>query len=157
MAKQFWLMKTEPVTFSWEHLKAAPKQISPWDGVRNYQARNFMRDGMRFGDQVLFYHSSCDVPGVAGVAKIVRTAYDDPSALDPKSPYYDARAKPDRNPWCMVDVAWLKDFKHFVPLTAIREHPGLQGMRLVQRGNRLSVMPVTPIEFKIIASMGNSK
>lgn len=154
MAKRYWLMKTEPDTFSIRDLRDRPGGRERWDGVRNYQSRNHMRDGMSVGDGVLFYHSSCEPAGVAGLAEISAPAIPDPSALDPGSKYHDPRAKPDANPWVMVEVKFRKEFPAVVPLTVLRTTPGLEGMLVIRRGMRLSIQPVTPEEFAIVAKLG---
>ena len=145
-------MKTEPDVFGVAHLKKRPHQTACWDGVRNYQARNFMRD-MKRGDRVLFYHSSCPQPGVAAIAKVVKEAYPDHSARDPKSEHYDPKSTPQKLLWFMVDVKLERELKRLIPLEAIKAQPTLKHMRLVQRGNRLSVMPVTAQEWKIILNL----
>lgn len=155
MAKKFWLMKTEPDVFGIRHLKDRPDQTEHWDGVRNYQARNNLRE-MSVGDEVLFYHSSCDLIGVAGVAVIAAKAKPDPTALDPKSKYHDPKAKPDNNPWVMVDVKLKREFKEVVPLDTLRTAPGLEKMVVTRRGMRLSVQPVTPEEFAIILKLAKT-
>src|SRR5688572_20087753 len=142
-------MKTEPDVFGLTHLKARPRQTACWDGVRNYQARNFMRD-MKRGDQVLFYHSSCAEPGVAAIAKVAKEAYPDHTAWDPKSDHYDPKSTPQKPLWFMVDVKLERELKRPIPLEAIKAQAALKHMRLVQRGNRLSVMPVTKQEWKVI-------
>jgi len=151
-----WLMKSEPDVFGLTHLQKRPGGTAPWDGVRNYQARNFMR-AMKVGDQVLFYHSSCEIPGVAGLAEIVGEARSDDSQFDEKSEFYDAGAKRDNPRWSLVDVKYGSTFKNFVPLTTLREQPALKKMRLLSPGNRLSVMPVTPAEFRKICELGQGK
>jgi predicted RNA-binding protein with PUA-like domain len=145
----FWLMKSEPDEFSIEDLARAPKQTTPWFGVRNYTARNFMRDSMRVGDGVLFYHSSCPEPGIAGLAKVASTPYPDDSQFDRKSPYYDAKAKREEPRWMLVDVK-LDRKTRLMPLAEMREHRELAGMVTLRRGNRLSITPVTPAEWKFI-------
>lgn len=145
-------MKSEPDTFSIDDLANKPGQTEHWDGVRNYQARNFMR-AMNVGDQAFFYHSSCAEPGIVGIVEIVRTAYPDPSAFDRKSPYYDAKSSPDKPRWDMVDVRLRRRLQRLIPLGEIRRNPRLAAMRLVQRGNRLSVMPVTAAEWQAILKM----
>ena len=145
-------MKSEPDTFSIDDLANKPGQTEHWDGVRNYQARNFMR-AMNVGDQAFFYHSSCAEPGIVGIVEIVRTAYPDPSAFDRKSPYYDAKSSPDKPRWDMVDVRLRRRLQRLIPLGEIRRNPRLAGMRLVQRGNRLSVMPVTAAQWQAILKM----
>ncbi|HVU37218.1 MAG TPA: EVE domain-containing protein [Opitutales bacterium] len=149
--RQYWLMKTEPDVFGLDELKK--RGTAPWDGVRNYQARNFLR-AMRVGDRVLFYHSSCEVPGVAGIAEIAAEARPDETQFDPKSEFYDAGAKRDNPRWSLVDVRFVAAFPKFVPLTTLREQPALKKMRLLAPGNRLSVMPVTLAEFKAIGKLG---
>lgn len=148
----YWLMKSEPAMFSLADLKLRPEQTECWDGVRNYQARNFLR-AMKLGDKAFFYHSSCAEPGVVGVIKISRTSYPDPSAYDPKSPFYDPHSSPEQPVWVMVDVTRVRTFKRVIPLSEIKAHPTLKNMRLVQRGNRLSVMPVTAKEWNTILKM----
>src|SRR5436190_24235337 len=140
---QYWLMKSEPDEASIDHLAAAPSATLPWFGVRNYQARNFMRDDMRVGDLVLFYHSSCPEPGVAGIAKVSRPAYPDATQFDRKSKYYDPKATPAAPRWLNVDVTLVKKTR-LVGLDELRAHAELQSMRTLQRGNRLSITPVTP-------------
>jgi predicted RNA-binding protein with PUA-like domain len=147
----FWLMKSEPDEFSIDDLVAAPQQSTPWFGVRNYQARNFMRDGMKIGDGVLFYHSSCPDPGVAGLAEVASHAYPDRTQFDPKSDYYDAKATPDAPRWLNVDVRLVKKTR-LVHLAELREHAALADMVILRRGNRLSITPVTPAEWKFIVT-----
>jgi len=147
-------MKSEPSVFSFDHLKASPNRTTSWEGVRNYQARNFMRDGMRVGDLVLFYHSNCSHPGVAGLAEVVRAAYPDTSAWDANSPYFDPRSTPESPRWVMVDVKWKEDFRRFVTLSAIRQEPALSGMLLLRKGQRLSILPVTAGEFHTLVTQG---
>jgi predicted RNA-binding protein with PUA-like domain len=148
----YWLMKSEPDAFSIADLKSRPKRTEHWDGVRNYQARNFLR-AMQRGDQAFFYHSSCAEPGVAGIVKIVREAYPDPSAFDPQSPFHDVRGTPDKPAWVMVDVKLVRIFKHPVLLSELRANPALKHMPLLARGSRLSVMPVTAKEWNAILKM----
>ena len=150
---KFWLMKSEPDEFSIEDLKAQPN--SPWDGVRNYQARNFLRE-MKEGDRVLFYHSSCKVPGVAGVAEVTRGPYPDHTSWDPESAYFDAKSSPDSPRWTMVDVSHVCTFVHHVSLTQMKATPELADMLLVKKGGRLSVMPVEPEHFELINQMGTN-
>lgn len=149
----YWLMKSEPDVFSIDDLAARPKQREPWDGVRNYQARNFMRDSMTPGDPILFYHSSCAEPGVAGLARVVREAYPDTTALDPQSPYYDPKSSPDAPRWVRVDVELMRKFKRVVTLAELKQDPRFDGMALLKRGNRLSIMPVDKAHFDAIAAM----
>jgi predicted RNA-binding protein with PUA-like domain len=145
----YWLMKSEPDECSIDDVLAAPGRKTPWSGVRNYQARNFMRDGMRVGDGVFFYHSSCDEPGIAGLAEVASPAYTDASQFDKKSPYYDPASKKDAPRWVNVDVRALKKTK-LVPLAELRRHKALAKMRLLRPGNRLSITPVTAAEWKYI-------
>ena len=148
----YWLMKSEPDTFSIDDLECRPRRTEHWDGVRNYQARNFMRE-MRQGDQAFFYHSSCPVPGVAGIVEIVREAYPDDSAWDARSKYHDPKSRPEKPLWYMVDVRFERRFPRVVALSALRANPALKEMRLLRRGNRLSVMPVTAAEWRAILKM----
>jgi predicted RNA-binding protein with PUA-like domain len=150
---RYWLMKSEPDVFGIEDLKKKPKQTAPWDGVRNFQARNFLRDEMKQGDLAFFYHSSCAVPGIAGIIKIVHTGYPDATAFDPKHEHYDPRSTPDRPLWYMVDVKLIRTLKRVVTLGEIKTTPALKHMRLVQRGNRLSILPVTAKEWKTILAL----
>ena len=152
---KYWLMKSEPDVFSFEDLKNRPKQTEPWNGVRNYQARNFMRDEMSKGDMVLFYHSSCEIPGVAGIAKISSDSYPDSTQYDNKSEYFDPKATKENPRWFLRDVSFEKDLKKFVSLEEIRKHSKLKDMRLLQKGNRLSILPVTKEEFEFIVKLGN--
>lgn len=145
----YWLMKSEPDVFSWGDLEK--KRRASWDGVRNFQARNFMRDRFRIGDLVLFYHSSCAEPGIVGIARVVKEAYPDPTALDPKSDYYDpASAKAGTSRWFMVDIEPVQRFKHPASLSEIRSNKALQTMLLLRKGQRLSIQPVTEKEYKTI-------
>jgi predicted RNA-binding protein with PUA-like domain len=150
----YWLFKTEPETFSWDHLQKMPRRTTLWDGVRNYTARNFLRDAVKKGDHVLFYHSRANPPAVVGTATVVREGYPDPTQFDPKSPYYDARSNPDSPRWYVVDIKAARVLKTPVPLPVLRETEGLEDMRLLRRGNRLSVLPVTEREWKIILALG---
>jgi predicted RNA-binding protein with PUA-like domain len=152
MAKRAWLMKTEPDAFSIDDL--ARVGIEPWTGVRNYMARNFMRDQMSVGDDVLFYHSSCEPPGVAGLARIERTGVVDETQFDPASKYHDPDSPRDNPRWICVDVAYVKTFPGLVPLDVLRRTRGLEDMVLLQRGSRLSVQPVGDDEYGIIVAMG---
>jgi len=147
----YWLMKTEPDEFSIDDL--AKKKVEPWTGVRNYQARNFMRDGMQVGDGVLFYHSSCEVPGVAGIAEVASAAYPDPSQFDRKSDYYDAASKPEEPRWFLVDVKFRRKLKRVVALTELKDRKELAGFPLIARGNRLSVLPVTKAQWDFILGL----
>jgi predicted RNA-binding protein with PUA-like domain len=137
----YWLMKSEPDAFSIDDL--ARVGTEPWSGVRNYQARNFMRDGMAVGDGVLFYHSSCAEPGVVGVAEVASPAYPDPTQFDRKSPYFDPKATREEPRWMLVDVRFVRKLERTITLAELRDAPRLEGLGLLQRGSRLSVMPVT--------------
>jgi predicted RNA-binding protein with PUA-like domain len=149
---RYWLMKSEPDEASIDDLCAAPKQTLPWTGVRNYQARNYMRDDMRVGDRVLFYHSSCPEPGVAGLARVSRLAYPDATQFDRRSPYHDPKATREAPRWFNVDVT-LEKKTRLVSLAELRAHPELAALRILQRGNRLSITPVTPHEYAFIAKL----
>jgi len=146
---QYWLVKSEPENFSWEDLKASPKQTTSWEGVRNYQARNNMRDGMKKGDRVLFYHSVVKPQVIVGIAEVVREAYPDPLAVDPKSDYYDPECKTKGNRWVTVDLRRVQDIDPPITLEEVKQTPGLEQMDLVRKG-RLSVQCVTPEEWKIL-------
>lgn len=149
----YWLMKSEPDTFSIDDLKAMPKKTEHWDGIRNYQARNMMRDDMKIGDMVLFYHSNCKPPGIVGTAEIVSEAYPDHTAFDPESKYYDPKSYPDNPRWIMVDIKFKKKFKTIISLDELKANPKLENMKVVQRGNRLSITPVAKKEWDLILSM----
>lgn len=145
---KYWLVKSEPSGYSIDDLQKDKK--TAWTGVRNYTARNFMRDGMQPGDPVLFYHSSCPVPGVYGVAKVASKAYPDPTQFDPKSPYYDPKATKEKPIWYLVDIAFVKKLKEPVILEQMKQDARLKDMTLLQRGNRLSVMGVEKTEFNLV-------
>lgn len=144
-----WLMKIEPTECSIDDLAAQPGQQVPWTGVRNHQARNFMRDAMRVGDDVLYYHSSCPEPGIAGLARVASTPYPDPTQFDPESPYFDARATPEAPRWWLVDVALARKTR-LLPLAELRGMPELAEMVILRRGNRLSITPVTASEWRAV-------
>ncbi|MBI5257391.1 MAG: EVE domain-containing protein [Burkholderiales bacterium] len=148
----FWLMKSEPDECSIDDLAAAPRKTVPWVGVRNYQARNFMRDAMQPGDGVLFYHSSCAEPGIAGLAEVASGAYPDASQFDPHSPYHDPKSRPDAPRWLHVDVR-LRRKTRLLSLREMRTLPPLAGMRVLQPGNRLSITPVTPDEWHAVLAL----
>jgi predicted RNA-binding protein with PUA-like domain len=148
----YWLMKSEPDEFSIDDLVRAPKKTTPWFGVRNYQARNFMRDAMRVGDGVLFYHSSCEVPGIAGLARVASGPYPDETQFDPKSPYFDPKSTRDDPRWLLVDVK-LEKKTRLMSLEELRARPDLADMVVLRRGNRLSITPVTAGEWKIITRL----
>jgi predicted RNA-binding protein with PUA-like domain len=146
---QYWLMKSEPDEASIDDALAAPSRMLPWVGVRNYQARNFMRDAMRIGDGVLFYHSSCAEPGIAGLAEVASTPYPDDTQFDPKSKYHDSKATRENPRWMLVDVRALEKTR-LMPLAELRSYPELADMQVLKRGNRLSITPVTPVEWRCI-------
>ncbi len=150
----YWLVKTEPECFSIQHLAACPKGTTSWSGVRNYQARNFIRDGMKLGDRVLFYHSSADPPAVAGTAVVVREAYPDPTALDRRDQHYDPKATSDNPIWVTVDIQLERIFPTPVPIGALRGVVALRDLELLRKGSRLSIQPVTAREFEIVEDMG---
>ena len=149
---QYWLMKSEPAEASIDHLVQAPQHTLAWTGVRNYQARNFMRDGMQRGDGVLFYHSSCPQPGVAGLARIAGTAVPDTTQFDPASPYFDAKAKRDIPRWLQIDVALVRKTR-LLPLAEMRAAPALAAMQVLQRGNRLSITAVAAAEWQTVLGL----
>lgn len=151
MAKNYWLMKTEPDVFSIDDLKKV--KTEPWDGVRNYQARNFMRDDMKKGDEILFYHSNCEIPGVVGLATVSKEGYPDPSAFDKKSKYYDPKSDPNNPRWILVEVKYKEKFKRTVSLHEIKENKMLENMIIAQKGSRLSITPVTKAEFDCIVKL----
>jgi predicted RNA-binding protein with PUA-like domain len=154
MAK-YWLMKSEPSVYSIDDLEK--DKIAYWDGVRNYQARNFMRDEMKVGDKVLFYHSNAKPSGVAGICEVVKEGYPDFTAFDPEDIHYDPKSKRDEPTWFMVDVKFVEKFPQLVTLAEIKANPKLSNMKLVQRGNRLSVMPISKKEFDEIVRMSKKK
>ena len=149
---RYWLMKSEPSDVSIDDLAKMPNQTVAWYGIRNYQARNFMRDQMNVGDKVLFYHSSCAEPGIAGLAKVSKRAYPDATQFEHKNKYFDPKATPENPRWVNVDVKLVKKTR-LLPLTELRRHPELANMRLLQRGNRLSITPVDPGEYEFILSL----
>ncbi|MGV3739913.1 MAG: EVE domain-containing protein [Gammaproteobacteria bacterium] len=150
---KYWLMKSEPSCFSIDDLTKAPKQTTCWDGVRNYQARNFMRDEMQVGDQVFFYHSNCQPPGIAGVAEVVQAAYPDFTAWDPDSEHPDMKSTPDKPRWFMVDIQFREKFPHLIALDELKQYPELAQMQLLRKGNRLSVLPIGAEEWKFIKNL----
>ena len=151
---RYWLMKSEPDEFSIDDLAKAPKQTTPWFGVRNYQARNFMRDDMRVGDRAFFYHSSCPEPGIAGIVEVSKLAYPDATQFDPKSEYYDSKSTRDAPRWFNVDVKLVRKTR-LVTVPMLRETPGLAEMVTLRRGNRLSITPVTAAEWKIVDKLAS--
>jgi predicted RNA-binding protein with PUA-like domain len=149
----YWLMKSEAGEFSIDDLARRPRQTEPWDGVRNYQARNLLRDSVRLGDLAFFYHSSCETPGIAGIMKIVREAYPDGTAFDPDNEHFDPKSHPSRPTWFMVDVQLVRKLKRTIALTELKDRPELGSLALVRRGNRLSIMPVTEAQWRFILSV----
>ena len=151
----YWLMKTEPSTFGVDDLAAKPKKTAMWDGVRNYQARNMLRDDFKKGDQAFLYHSSCEVPGVAGIVEVVRTAYPDPTAFDKKHDHYDEGSDPTNPRWVVVDVQLKRRLKRVITLDELRKHETreLDGMLLLKRGNRLSITPLSAAHWKFILTL----
>jgi len=151
-----WLMKSEPDTFGIDHLAKKPKQTAGWDGVRNFQARNYLRE-MQVGDLVFFYHSSTEIPGVVGIAKVVREAYPDSTAFDKKNDHYDADSDPDKPRWYQVDVQLVRKFDRVISLDELRSHASgkLKDMVVLKRGNRLSITPVTKAEWTFVESLAS--
>ncbi len=153
----YWLMKSEPDAFGIEDLKSRPDQTEPWDGVRNYQARNFMRDAMQVGDPVFFYHSNCKVPGIVGIAEVASEPYPDPTQFDPDSKYYDPRSDPDDPRWILIDVKFRRDLDRVLSLAEIKEHAEALGdFALVRKGNRLSIMPLTKQQWNYLLELEKS-
>ena len=148
-----WLMKSEPDVFGIEDLITRPGKTEPWDGVRNYQARNMMRDDMKKGDLAFFYHSNCKQPGIAGIMKIVREGYPDHTAFDAKQKYFDPKSDPENPRWYMVDVRHVRTLKRIITLTELKTHAELSELPLVRRGNRLSLMPVSKMHWDFILSL----
>ncbi|MFI5236497.1 MAG: EVE domain-containing protein [Ignavibacteriales bacterium] len=155
MAKNYWLFKTEPESFSIEDLKKSKNQTAFWNGVRNYRARNILRDEIKKGDGVLFYHSSTDPLAVVGYCEVVKEGYPDNTQFDSKDDHFDPKAKKESPTWFMVDIKFVKEFKNPVTLGQIKANPKLKNMTLIQHGNRLSVMPVTKVEFEEVLKMGS--
>ena len=155
--RQYWLMKSEPDVYSIDDLFGEPTGTTPWDSIRNYQARNFMRDGMAVGDFVLFYHSNAKPPGVAGLAKVASKTYPDPTQFDPDHNYFDPKSDPENPRWMLVDVAPLDRLPRFVPLQELKENSKLEGMALTQKGSRLSVQPVSEQEWREVLAMAGYK
>ena len=150
---RYWLFKSEPNTFSIDDLANQPHQTEPWNGVRNYQVRNMLRDEIKIGDEVLFYHSSCKIPGIAGIARVVRDGYPDVTAFDVQSPYYDPKSTKENPRWYMVDIQLIEKFHAFLPLSVLKHHPKLQEMVILRKGNRLSITPVTLAEWRTILGL----
>lgn len=150
---KYWLMKSEPDAFGISDLYHRPGRTEHWDGVRNYQARNMMRDEMKLGDQVFFYHSNCDEPGVVGIMAVVREGYPDFTAFDPENKHFDPKSDPASPRWVMVDVKHVRTLSRTIPLRELKEKPELSDLALVKRGNRLSIMPVTKSQWDFILSL----
>ncbi len=148
---RYWLMKSEPDAFSIDDLERVGRE--PWDGIRNYQARNYMRDEMEIGDLAFFYHSNAKPTGIAGIMRIASHAYPDPTALDPDAKYYDPKSKPERPRWYLVDVEFVRKFKRIITLAELRLHQELDGMPLLRKGNRLSIMPVAAEHWDLILGL----
>ena len=150
---RYWLMKTEPEEFGIDDLAKRPRKTEPWDGVRNYQARNMMRDEMKKGDRVFIYHSNCDEPGIVGTARVAREGYPDPTAFDPEDRHYDPKSDPANPRWYLVDVKFERKLRRTISLGELKAQPPLEGMPLVRRGNRLSVMPVSEAQWEYVLSL----
>jgi predicted RNA-binding protein with PUA-like domain len=146
----YWLMKSEPSAFSIDDLQQMPQQTEHWDGVRNYQARNMMRDQMRVGDQLFFYHSNCKLPGIVGLMEVVRESYPDHTAFDPQDKHFDPKSDPANPRWFMVDVKYLRHTRRLIPLAELKKQGELENMPLLRKGNRLSIMPVGQEEWQYI-------
>lgn len=153
MPKKFWLFKSEPDSFSIDDLSSSPNQTTSWEGVRNYQSRNFLRDEVQTGDEVFFHHSSANPPGIAGRCKIVRNGYPDVTSFDPKSQYFDSKSDKNNPRWFTVDVKLVEKFPELIPLGTLREAPGLEHMMVCKRGARLSIQPVTADEWNVILKL----
>lgn len=152
----YWLMKTEPSVFSLQDLKECPDQTAEWEGVRNYQARNLLRDDFKVGDRVLFYHSATKIPAIVGTALVVREAYPDDTAWSPESNYFDPKSSPENPRWVMVDIRFEGEFSQPLPLAELRENPALENMMLLRKGMRLSIQPVTGQEFEAVLAMAQA-
>ena len=152
---KYWLMKSEPDCFSIDDLKACPNRVDHWDGVRNYQARNYLRDEIKSGDGVLFYHSNCKEPAIVGLAKVVREGYPDYTALDPREKHFDPRATIENPIWFMVDIQYVCHLSHPLTREDLRRHPVLSGMSVLRKGNRLSVQPVTESHWNEILQLNS--
>lgn len=150
---KYWLMKSEPSAFSIDTLEQLPKQTTAWDGVRNYQARNMMRDEMQIGDLAFFYHSNCEVPGIVGIVEICSKTHPDQTQFDPKSKYYDPKATPDKPIWWLVDVKFKRKFKHIISLDMLKANPHLADLLILRKGNRLSITPMSHEQWQIISSI----
>ena len=149
----YWLMKSEPEAFSIDDLRERPQQTEHWDGVRNYQARNMMRDDMKIGDRVFFYHSNCDEPGIVGIAEVIKESYPDFTAFDPDDKHFDPKSNPDKPTWFMVDVKFVKKLSRTISLRELKLKTELADLALLRRGNRLSIMPVTAQQWDFILEL----
>lgn len=155
---RYWLMKSEPGCFGIDDLIKAPDKTWYWDGVRNYQARNFMRNEMSIGDGVLFYHSNCNPPGIVGLAEVVSNAYPDHTAWDPDNKHYDPKSPPDNPRWFMVDIKFREKFASMISLSELKQYPELSNMLVLRKGNRLSITPVTETEWQFVTgTLQNSR
>ena len=154
-AKRYWLLKCEPAAYTIEDLER--DGATSWEGVRNFQARNFLRDDLKVGDGVLFYASNADPSGVTGLAEVARAGYPDPTAFDPKSRYYDEKSDPDVPTWYQVDIRFVQVFPEIIPLETLKSTPGLETMMVTQKGSRLSVQPVTKEEWEIVRKLGGKR
>jgi len=154
---QYWLMKSEPDEFGIDDLESCPDATAHWDGCRNYQVRNMMRDEMKVGDLALFYHSNTKPPGVAGIMEIVREGYPDHTAFDPEDPHYDPKSDPDKPRWYMVDVRFVERFSRYVPISELKKQRDLSAMKILQKGNRLSITPVSKKEWNRIVKLGRDE
>ena len=150
---RYWLMKSEPESFSIDDLQNRPQQTEHWDGVRNYQARDMLRDAMKIGDQVFFYHSNCAEPGIVGIAQVVRESYPDFTAFDPENIHFDPKSQPDKPTWFMVDVQFVKKLSRTISLKELKLQTALDDLALVRRGNRLSIMPVSEQQWQFILGL----
>lgn len=153
---QYWLMKSEPSTYSIDDLMSKPNQIDFWDGVRNYQVRNMLRDQMKIGDKAFFYHSNCDVPGIVGIIEIVKEGYPDDTAYDENSKYFDPKSSPENPRWFRVDVKFIEKFSDTISLKSLKEDESLSNLALVKKGNRLSIMPVDESNWATIIKKSKS-
>ncbi|HET6725593.1 MAG TPA: EVE domain-containing protein [Gammaproteobacteria bacterium] len=151
----YWLMKSEPDTFSIDDLARRPGQVEPWDGVRNYQARNMMRDEMRLGDRIFFYHSSCQPPGIVGVMEVYKEGYPDDTAFDPNDPHFDPKSDPKSPRWFRVDVHFVRKYQRQITLDELRSYSELSEMAVLRKGNRLSITPVEKAEWKFINKLAD--
>jgi predicted RNA-binding protein with PUA-like domain len=150
---QYWLMKSEPDVFSIDDLAQKPNQTERWDGVRNFQVRNWLRDAIKSGDQAFFYHSSCAIPAIVGIMQITSNGYPDPTAFDTKSPYYDPKSSTTKPIWYCIDVCFIRKFKQPITLPQLKQTPHLQHLKLLQKGNRLSILPLAAEEWQAILAL----